>query len=172
MAYQCEQCGESFSKLSQLKQHQRTENHWRKYSCEACGKCFTRKDNLDQHIKKHEKENYAHCEECGKVFSRPYTLNRHKERVHQVERGQKRPLDDALENIDSPVTKRLRKEDDPRQYYTLTKVKSQRIEKFKTTANSYKITFKNIEVTENILTTLRQIFTAIFQQKEQSLKIL
>ena len=170
MAYQCEQCGESFSKLSQLKQHQRTENHWRKYSCKACGKCFTRKDNLDQHIKKHEKENYAHCEECGKVFSRPYTLNRHKERVHQVGRGQKRPLDNALENKEDHVTKRLRKEDDPRQYYTLTKVKSQRIEKFKTTANSYKITFKNIEITENILTTLRQIFTAIFQDVTEGAK--
>lgn len=161
MAYQCEQCGESFSKLSQLKQHQRTENHWRKYSCEACGKCFTRKDNLDQHIKKHEKENYAHCEECGKVFSRLYTLNRHKERAHQVGEGLKRPVSDTET---SQVAKRIKKNDDPGQFYTIQKVKEQRMEKFSTVAFTYKVHFKDLEVTEDILSTLKQLFIALFKE--------
>ncbi len=39
-------------KLSQLLQHQRTENHWQKFPCDTCGKVFARKSNLVQHTKK------------------------------------------------------------------------------------------------------------------------
>lgn len=93
MNYQCEQCGASFAKLSQLKHHQRIDNHWKKFNCDVCGKWFTRKSNLVQHKKKHIAENNVHCDECGQAFSRPYTLHRHKERVHQVGGAVKRIAD-------------------------------------------------------------------------------
>ena len=70
MAYQCEKCGASFPKLSQLLQHRRTENHWKKYDCSKCKKVFTRKDNLDRHMQKHLNENNYHCPQCLKIFTR------------------------------------------------------------------------------------------------------
>ncbi len=57
----------------------------------------------------------------------------------------------------------LKKDDDPRQFYKLQKVKEQRMEKFKTVASTYKVSFKDIEVTEDILTTLKKLFQAIFK---------
>ena len=81
---------------------------------------------------------------------------------HQVGGGQKRPAADVTETKDDKIIKRL-KDDDPRQNYSLTKIRNQRIEKFKTNAVSYKITFENIDITENIHNTIRHIFSAIFQ---------
>jgi hypothetical protein len=61
-------------------------------------------------------------------------------------------------------TKRMKKNDDPRDFYTITKVNEQRMEKFKTTSSTYKVNFKDLEVTENVLATLNQLFTAIFDE--------
>ncbi|XP_052806406.1 uncharacterized protein LOC128235642 [Mya arenaria] len=158
--YVCEQCGTTFLKVSQLRQHQRTENHWTKHSCDICGKWFTRKDNLDLHRKKHEQQNNVHCDECGQTFSRPFTLNRHKEKVHQQVGGRKRPAEDSHQQ-DEPVSKILRKNDDPRQYYAVTKIKEQHMSKFKTTASTYKVNFKDIEVTEDVLNAMKKLFASI-----------
>ncbi|KAL4226108.1 hypothetical protein ACF0H5_014095 [Mactra antiquata] len=163
MTYNCEECGASFSKVSQLKQHQRTENHWTKHPCDICEKWFTRKDNLDQHKKKHFAANSVHCDECGLVFSRQYTLNRHKERVHQVG-GQKRRASNAMgneEDNDTKPVKMLRKDDDLRQFYSIRKLKEQRISKFGTTSTSYHVTFRDMEVSNDVLSTLKRLFTAI-----------
>ena len=162
MAYVCEICAESFPKLSQLLQHRRTENHWKKFECDRCGKCFSRKDILDQHHKKHEESSNIHCDECGQVFSRTFTLQRHKERVHQVGGGHKRSVDDLQESSENAVTKKLNI-DDPRQFYTITKIKDQRIEKIKTTSSSYKVNLKGIEVSENVFNTLRRLFNVLFE---------
>ena len=62
MAYNCEECGASFPKLSLLKHHQRTENHWKKYDCNFCGKWFTRKNNLSEHRKKHQEQSNLQCD--------------------------------------------------------------------------------------------------------------
>jgi hypothetical protein len=84
----------------------------------------------------------------------------------QTGAGQKRKSNDE----DHGIIKQLKKDDDPRQFYTIKKIKSQRIEKFKTTATSYKISFQNIEVTENISSTLRRIFSSIFQEVSDGAK--
>jgi hypothetical protein len=76
-------------------------------------------------------------------------------------------IDSASENLHR---KKLRKNDDIHQYYTLTKIKEQHMEKFKTTASTYKVTIRDIEVTENILDTLKIMFTAIFKDLTNSSK--
>ena len=160
MAYQCDECGASFPKLSQLLQHRRAENHWKKLPCHICGKVFTRTDNLDRHLEKHKSSNASHCEVCGKAFSRLDSLQRHLKEKHQVGGGQKRPANDSE---DGSLTKVLKRSDDLRQFYTVTKIKDQRIEKFRTRASSYKVYFKDIEVTDDILSTLRILFSSLFE---------
>ncbi|MEW8544218.1 MAG: hypothetical protein AB2693_11855, partial [Candidatus Thiodiazotropha sp.] len=72
--------------------------------------------------------------------------------------------------MDDEIIKRLKKEDDPRRFYALSKIKEQRIEKFRTTASTYKVTFKDIEVVEDILPALRRLFTSIFQELTKGAK--
>ena len=172
MAYQCEECGVTFPKLSQLLQHRRTQNHWRKYTCPSCKKAFTRKDNLERHLRKHADENSHHCPECLKVFSRENALDAHLHSKHgwestgsteiQAGSGQKRQ---AEAHGQTHVVKRLRKNDDPSNLYRISKIKQQKMEKFKTIASTYKVDFKNIEVTQidDVLITLRIMFNAIFK---------
>lgn len=161
MTYACEECGTEFDKLSNLKKHRRTENHWRRFVCQSCKKTFTRKDNLDRHLKKHDNENNYQCPDCLKVFTRRETLDTHINRHHNQTGGaQKRP---SINEDESPLIKKLRKDDDPRQFYSVKKIREQKIEKFRTIGSTYKVNFKNIEVTEDVLLTLKRIFKAIFE---------
>ena len=66
-------------------------------------------------MKKHQEQSNLQCDECGQVFSRPYTLNRHRERGRQVGSGQKRPTPEDVD--DGRVIKKLKKDDDPRQFF-------------------------------------------------------
>ena len=72
-------------------------------------------------------------------------------------------MDDSQDRSDNTVTKKLKKTDDPRKYYVVTKIKEQRIEKFKTIASSYKVNFNDIDISENILSTLRRLFSVLFE---------
>ena len=76
--------------------------------------------------------------------------------------GQKRPA--AEEREDDLQSKTFKKGDDLRQFYTITKIEDQRIEKFRTRASSYKVHFKDIEVTDDILSTLRILFSSLFEE--------
>ncbi|XP_053390470.1 zinc finger and SCAN domain-containing protein 12-like [Mercenaria mercenaria] len=126
MVYNCNECGSNFPKLSQLLQHRRTENHWRMFSCDTCGKTFNRKVNLDRHKKKHTITNNLHCTVCSQPFTRYDNLKRHQMEKHQMGGGLKR----SAENDDIPI-KRLKKNDDPKEFYNITKINEQRMEKFK-----------------------------------------
>ncbi|XP_045168552.2 uncharacterized protein LOC123531553 [Mercenaria mercenaria] len=161
MAYQCHVCEASFPRLSQLLHHRRTENHWPKFPCPSCKKTFTRRDNLDRHMKKHSDENNHHCPDCLRVFTRRGALDDHFDRFHNQTGGaQKRS---STNTDEGPLVKKLRKDDYPRRFYSVRKIREQKIEKFKTTGSTYKVNFKNIEVTEDVLLTLKRIFKAIFE---------
>ena len=50
------------------------------------------------------------------------------------------------------------------------RIKEQKIEKFKTTASSYKDSFKDIEVSEDVFGTLRRLFYGLFDDLTQGSK--
>lgn len=160
MAYQCEECGESFPKLSQLLQHRRVQNHWKRYTCPSCKKSFTRKDNSDRHLRKHVDDNNQNCPECLKVFTREDALDNHLHQEHGWE-----PAKRKAEDQEGGGMQKQRKltDRDPSSMYTIQKVSDRKIEKFKTTATYYKISVKDIEVKElsNILKILRKLLHSI-----------
>ncbi|XP_060588537.1 uncharacterized protein LOC132743952 [Ruditapes philippinarum] len=163
MAYTCEQCGASFTKLSQLLRHRRTENHWQKFTCPSCKKSFNRKQNLDRHMKKHADENTHHCPECLKVFTRKDALDEHfSQHENQSGGGMKRTHGDNEHNSTGKRQK-LTPKDNASEYYKMEKINERRIEKFNTTASYYKIKIKDLEVRDlqNILKTLKVIFQSI-----------
>lgn len=160
MAYQFEECGESYPKLSQLLQHRRVQNHWRKYTCPSCKKSFTRKDNLDRHLRKHVDDNNQNCPECLKVFTREDALDNH---LHQ-EQGWEPAKRKAEDQEGGGMQKQRKPSDrDPSSMYTIQKVSDRKIEKFKTTATYYKISVNDIEEKElsNILKILRKLLHSI-----------
>ncbi|XP_053397354.1 uncharacterized protein LOC128556395 [Mercenaria mercenaria] len=161
MVFHCPECDFTADKKSELLKHQRVENHWRCFRCDICDARFTRKANLDRHMEKHRKMSNVHCSECGRCFSRPDNLQRHRLEKHQIGGGgQKIPSD---QKADNGYIKRLRKDDNPRDFYAISKMKEQCIPKFRTTASAYKFTFQDTEVTEDVLSTLRKLFSANFE---------
>ena len=169
MAYQCEECASSFPKLSQLLQHRRVQNHWRKFTCPSCKKTFSRKDNLDRHLKKHADEKNQHCPECLKVFTRKDALDDHLHIKHGWSAAAKRP---AESQEGAGMSKRPKLENlDPASLYTIKKVSDRKIEKFKTTATYYKILVKDFEIREipNILKVLKRLFHSILENITQDI---
>lgn len=90
------------------------------------------------------------------MFSHLDTLNRHNAPLGQVEGGLKRP---TIDNENINVAKRLRKSDDPGAYFC--KLKEQRISKLRTIGSTYKVIFRDIEVTDDVLSTLKRMDAAI-----------
>ena len=153
--YNCEQCGASFSKLSDLMKHRRLLGHKDTFVCHVCHKSFGRQANLNCHLLRHADTNQHNCEECGKVFNRPDSLQRHKQTQHS-QTGGKRSADG-----EGPSPKRMK--DDPRSHYELSKIKETYMRKFNTNGTIYKASFQDIEVNEikEILKALKKIFNAL-----------
>ncbi|XP_052815380.1 uncharacterized protein LOC128242318 [Mya arenaria] len=162
-SYTCEECGVSFPKLSQLLQHKRAMNHWKKYQCQSCKKVFNRKDNLDRHLQKHNDENNHHCPECLKVFTREDALKEHLRQDHGGAGGVKRPSNDQGGGGEA---KRKKLDEDLSAHYDIEKVSERKIEKFRSTASYYRIRVNDVEITDlpNILKYLRTLFQDIINK--------
>ncbi|XP_055083850.1 zinc finger protein 235-like [Periophthalmus magnuspinnatus] len=83
----CMHCTTSFSRPSQLLQHQRSE-HVDKPSgflCTECGRTFNSHSNLRIHLNVHTGARPYSCSDCGKSFSQSGALKIHR-RIHTGER--------------------------------------------------------------------------------------
>lgn len=64
---QCEECGRSFKKISDLKRHYVAHSNDCPFECEECGQRFRKQNNLKQHRLKHTNERPYECWLCHKA---------------------------------------------------------------------------------------------------------
>lgn len=75
---QCEICGKTYRRMSQLKPHLRDHyNKERKHECETCGRTFVRPNELRKHKMRHKGEKPHVCDKCGTAFLDSHALKRH-----------------------------------------------------------------------------------------------
>lgn len=83
----CMHCSASFSRPSQLLQHQRSEHALKPsgFLCTECGRAFNSHSNLRIHLNVHTGARPYSCSDCGKSFSQSGALKIHR-RIHTGER--------------------------------------------------------------------------------------
>ena len=84
--YKCDHCGESFSKIENVKKHKKSVH---KNECKHCLKYFKSLEKLKNHIKiVHEDRTDIKCDICGKYFTELRCLKRHIRIFHKGRREQ------------------------------------------------------------------------------------
>lgn len=87
LLHPCMHCAASFSRPSQLLQHQRSEHAHKPsgFLCTECGRAFNSHSNLRIHLNVHTGARPYSCSDCGKSFSQSGALKIHR-RIHTGER--------------------------------------------------------------------------------------
>ncbi|KAM7405095.1 hypothetical protein PAMP_012380 [Pampus punctatissimus] len=76
--YQCEQCDQNCTNVSQLIKHKQEHEEEKSFSCTICGKCFTNQALFMEHQCVHTDETSFPCNMCDRSFTTSHNLKRHK----------------------------------------------------------------------------------------------
>ncbi|XP_055617846.1 gastrula zinc finger protein XlCGF57.1-like [Toxorhynchites rutilus septentrionalis] len=83
--FQCETCGASFEKCTELYQH--IKNHGKaRFQCKECGRWFSRRAHLLSHEVIHTGERNFQCQSCPNAYKSGRNLRRHVKSAHLGEK--------------------------------------------------------------------------------------
>ncbi|KFB37306.1 AGAP002918-PA-like protein [Anopheles sinensis] len=75
--HRCDECNKTFTRKSNLIDHERLHNQSKPYRCEYCDKRFVQIGNLRMHLRTHTAEKPFHCQLCERSFAQSGSLKMH-----------------------------------------------------------------------------------------------